>query len=92
MYDRVRRRIQMDMTIGDRQLSKLYAYNGLMLSGGVRVDGIQINRPHRVIVVDNPVAVEQDVPVITVEDDGTQKQHPQVSPGGAADGRPHYLF
>lgn len=72
VYDRVRRRIQMDMTIGECQLSKLYAYNGLMLSGGVRVDGIQIDRPHRVIVVDNPVIVERDVPVITVEDDGTQ--------------------
>ena len=27
-YDAVRRRIMMDMTIGDCQLSKLYAYNG----------------------------------------------------------------
>ena len=27
VYDQVRRRIQMDMTIGDCQLSKLYAYN-----------------------------------------------------------------
>ncbi|MCI6569396.1 MAG: hypothetical protein MSF32_10945, partial [Dysosmobacter sp.] len=72
VYEQVRRRIQMDMTIGDCQLSKLYAYNGLMLSGGVRVDGIRIDKPHRVIVVDNPTVMTKDVPVITVEDDGTQ--------------------
>ena len=72
VYEQVRHRIQMDMTIGDCQLSKLYAYNGLMLSGGVRVDGIRIDKPHRVIVVDNPTVMTKDVPVITVEDDGTQ--------------------
>ena len=72
VYQEVRRRIQMDMTIGDCQLSKLYAYNGLMLSSGVRLDGIDIDKPHRVIVVDNPVVTAGDVPVITVEDDGTQ--------------------
>ena len=72
VYHHVRRRIQMDMTIGDCQLSKLYAYNGLMLSSGVRLDGINIDKPHRVIVVDNPVVTTRDIPVITVEDDGTQ--------------------
>lgn len=72
VYDQVRRRVQMDMTIGDCQLSKLYAYNGLMLSSGVRVDGIQIDRPHRVVVIDNPTREVHNVPVITVEDDGTQ--------------------
>lgn len=72
VYDQVRRRIQMDMTIGDCQLSKLYAYNGLMLSSGTRLDGIDIDKPHRVIVVDNPVVMTRGVPVVTVEDDGTQ--------------------
>lgn len=48
----MRRRITMDMTIEDCQLSKLYAYNGLMLSSGIRIDGIGIDRPHRVVVVD----------------------------------------
>ena len=71
-YDVVRRRIMMDMTIGDCQLSKLYAYNGLMLSSGIRIDGIGIDRPHRVVVIDNPTRTEQNVSVITVEDDGTQ--------------------
>ena len=71
-YDTVRRRIMMDMTIGDCQLSKLYAYNGLMLSSGIRIDGIGIDRPHRVVVIDNPMRTERNVSVITVEDDGTQ--------------------
>ena len=59
----------LDMKIGACQLSKLYAYNGLMLSGGVRVDGIGIDAPHRVIVVDNPEVKEHNVNVITVTDD-----------------------
>lgn len=71
-YDAVRRRIMMDMTIGDCQLSKLYAYNGLMLSSGIRIDGIGIDRPHRVVVIDNPTRTERNVSVITVEDDVTQ--------------------
>ena len=71
-YDAVRRRIMMDMTIGDCQLSKLYAYNGLMLSSGIRIDGIGIDQPHRVVVVDNPVRTPPPIEVITVEDDGTQ--------------------
>ena len=72
-YDAVRRRIMMDMTIGDCQLSKLYAYNGLMLSSGIRIDGIGIDRPHRVVVIDNPTRTGLNVSVITVEDDGTQR-------------------
>ena len=71
-YDAVRRRIMMDMTIGDCQLSKLYAYNGLMLSSGIRIDGIDIDRPHRVVVVDNPVRTPPPTEMITVEDDGAQ--------------------
>lgn len=71
-YDAVRRRIMMDMTIGSCQLSKIYAYNGLMLSSGIRIDGIGIDRPHRVVVVDNPVRTPPPTEVITVEDDGTQ--------------------
>jgi len=71
-YDAVRRRIMMDMKIGNCQLSKLYAYNGLMLSSGVRIDDIGIDKPHRVIVIDNPVRTVYGTNVITVEDDGTQ--------------------
>ncbi len=53
-YAPVRRRIMMDLTVRQCPLSKLYAYNGLMLSSGIRIDGIAIDKPHRVIVVANP--------------------------------------
>lgn len=72
LYEEVRRRVMLDVRVGDCQLSKLYAYNGLMLSGGVRVEDVDIDRPHRVIVVDNPVQTVRQVRVITVEDDGTE--------------------
>ena len=69
-YEPVRQRIMMDLTIGMCQLSKLYAYNGLMMSGGFRVDGIDIDSPHRVIVIDNPTFVMPRFRAITVEPDG----------------------
>lgn len=67
LYNRVRDRIMLDMEVSNCQLSKLYAYNGLMLSSGVRIDGIDIEKPHRVIVVDNPKLQSEPVDVITVE-------------------------
>ena len=70
-YESIRKRIMMDLTIGQCQLSKLYAYNGLLMSSGIRVDGIGIDRPHRVIVIDNPTFKNHNVKVITVEDDGS---------------------
>lgn len=72
LYEAVRRRIMMDIHIGECQLSKLYAYNGLMLSGGVRVDGIGIEKPGRVIVIDNEKCIVPQVEIVTVADDGTQ--------------------
>lgn len=78
-YEPVRRRIMMDLHIDRCQLSKLYAYNGLVLSSGVRIDGIEIDRPHRVIVIDNPVHTEPQQKVITVEGEdegsGVRKYH-----------------
>lgn len=72
LYDAVRRRIMLGMDIGQCQLSKPYAYNGLMLSSGTRIDGVDIDRLHRVIVVENRTRTEHLVPVITVEDNGSQ--------------------
>ena len=69
LWETVRRRIMLDLELGQCQLSKLYAYNGLMLSSGARVEGIEIDRPHRVIVVDNH-ALQRSARVITVEDVG----------------------
>ena len=68
LYAAVTRRITMDLTIGMCQLSKLYAYNGLMMSSGKRIDGIGIDKAHRVIVIDNPAYEVPNVPVITAED------------------------
>ena len=70
-YFKATERIRLGMNITKCQLSKLYAYNGPMLSGGIRVDGIDIDKPHRVIVVDNPKFTVHDTDVITVEDDGS---------------------
>ena len=69
LWETVRRRIMLDLELGQCQLSKLYAYNGLMLSTGARMEGIEIDRPHRVIVVDNH-ALQRSARVITVEDVG----------------------
>ena len=78
VYDEVRQRIMMDMEVGHCQLSKLYAYNGLMLSGGVRIDGINLTKPHRVIVVKNET-YRARTKVITVEGDGTNEAVKQYS-------------
>ena len=69
LWETVRRRIMLDLELGQCQLSKLYAYNGLMLSTGTRVEGMEIDRPHRVIVVDNHT-LQRSARVITVEDVG----------------------
>ena len=69
LWETVRRRIMLDLELGQCQLSKLYAYNGLMLSSGTRVEGMEIDRPHRVIVVDNN-DLRSSARVITVEDVG----------------------
>ena len=69
VHDEVRKRIMLDMEVDNCQLSKLYAYNGLMLSGGVRINGINLAKPHRVIVVKNETFRAQ-TKVITVEGNG----------------------
>lgn len=69
LWETVRRRIMLDLELGQCQLSKLYAYNGLMLSSGARVEGMEIDRTHRVIVLDNH-ALQRSARVITVEDVG----------------------
>lgn len=70
-YEPVRRRIMLDLEIKSCQLSKLYAYNGLMLSSGKRIEGIGIEKKHRVIVVDNPKLKTDREFMVTVRDDGT---------------------
>lgn len=66
LRDEVRRRIMLDMAVGRCQLSKLYAYNGLILYSGIRIDGIDIARPGRVVVVENE-EFEVSSKIVTVE-------------------------
>ncbi|WP_419011762.1 RNA dependent RNA polymerase [Dysosmobacter sp.] len=70
LYEPMRRRIMLDMELDRCQLSKLYAYNGLLFSTGIRVDGIRIDRKHRVIVVDNPTQKMERVPVVSMQEGG----------------------
>lgn len=71
-YEPVRRRIMLDMNIGLCQLSKLYAYNGLMLTSGFRVSDMSIWDEKRVVIVDNPITPVYEANIITAEDDGSE--------------------
>ena len=71
LYVPVKKRIMLDMEIGQCQLSKLYAYNGLMLTNGFRVGDLSIWDSKRIVIVDNPVSMVYEAPVITVKDDGS---------------------
>ena len=68
LYEPMRQRIMLNMELDRCQLSKLYAYNGLMFSSGTRVDGIRIDKNHRVIVIDNPTKRVERAPVITLRE------------------------
>ena len=72
LFEPMWERMTLGMTIGECQLSKLYAYNGLLFTSGriISPDFFPVNADH-VIVVDNPTNIVKDVSVITVEDDGT---------------------
>ena len=70
-YAPISKRIMMDLEIKSCQLSKLYAYNGLMLSSGKRIEGIGIEKKHRIIVVSNLKQKAEFVSIITVKDDGS---------------------
>jgi hypothetical protein len=71
-YEPVRNRIMLDMQMGLCQLSKLYAYNGLMLTSGFRVSDMTIWDEKRIVVVDNPITPVYEANIITVEDDGSE--------------------
>ena len=71
IYKPLRERMMLGMHIGKCQLSKLYAYNGLMFTSGERVEINGFINEKRIVVVDNPKSIIQDADIITVEDDGT---------------------
>ena len=71
LYEPLRERMMLGMTIGKCQLSKLYAYNGLLFTGGRRINSNGLLNDKRIIVIDNPKSVIPNVKTITVEDDGS---------------------
>ena len=77
-YKPVRKRIMLNMNIGLCQLSKLYAYNGLMLTSGFRFEDMSIWNDKR-IVVDNPITPVYEANIITVKDDGSDNAERKYS-------------
>ena len=79
VFDAVNERIMLGMKVGRCQLSKLYAYKGLMFSDGVRIDGLGLDS-NSVIVVDDPVSTARDTDIITVEskDSGAVRRYERV--------------
>ncbi len=73
LYEPLRERMLLGMEIGACQLSKLYAYNALLFTSGKRYQSEDLLFPERIVVIDNPTSIVPDVPVITVEDDGTDR-------------------
>ncbi|MGI6268997.1 MAG: RNA dependent RNA polymerase [Candidatus Howiella sp.] len=69
-FEPIRERMMLGMNIGLCQLSKFYAYNGLLFTGGRRIDDFQLD-DKSIVLVDNPKSIVSGVPTITVEDDGT---------------------
>ena len=71
VYAPLKERMQLGMEIGECQLSKLYAYNGLMFTTGERVEYEDFSYKDNIIVIDNPVYVVKNVDQVTVADDGS---------------------
>ncbi len=71
IYEPLRERMLLGMEIGECQLSKLYAYNGLMFTRGRRYEIANLLHEKRIVVIDNPKSIVKDAEIITVEDDGT---------------------
>ena len=72
-YELVKERITLGMKIGECQLSKFYAYNGLIMTDGFRVEDKRIWDEKKVIVIDNPVTTVHNAHYITVKDDGSNR-------------------
>lgn len=71
VYEPLKERMTLGMNIGKCQLSKLYAYNGLMFTGGRREEIQNLLSEKRIVIIDNPKSIVKDAEIITVEDDGT---------------------
>ena len=63
IYEALKDRMMLGMTIGKCQLSKLYAYNALLFTSGKRYCEEDILSEKRIIVIDNPESVIKDVDI-----------------------------
>lgn len=70
VYAPLKERMQLGMQIGTCELSKLYAYNGLLFSNAERKAFDDLFTERRIIVINTPVT-PVSASVTTVEDDGT---------------------
>lgn len=70
VYAALKERMMLGMQIGYCQLSKLYAYNALLFTSGTRVEDNSIFDEKKIIVIDNPKSIVQNVDTVTVTDNG----------------------
>ncbi len=68
LYDEITRRITLNLKIDVCELSKLYAYNGLLFSSGIRVEPDNKFFLENVAIVPNPKHITNDVSYVTVTD------------------------
>ena len=71
VYEQLKERMMLGMNIGKCQLSKLFAYNGLMFTSGRREEIQNLLPEKRIVIIDNPKSIVKDADIVTVEDDGT---------------------
>ena len=72
VYEALRERMMLGLNIGKCQLSKLYAYNALLLTSGKRYkDSDTILNDKRIIVIKNPESVIENIKTVTVNGDGS---------------------
>ena len=71
IYEALKERMMLGMSVGKCQLSKLYAYNALLFTSGRRIENDTLLSDERIIVIDNPESIIPNVDIITVTDDGT---------------------
>ena len=71
MYEPLKERIQLGMCICSCKLAKLYAYNGLMFTSGIRREHPTLLSDRHIVVIPNPTYTVRNAQAITVKDDGT---------------------
>ena len=72
VYELLRERMMLGMSIGKCQLSKLYAYNALLFTSGKRYkDSDTILNDKKIIVIKNPESVIEKIKTVTVNGDGS---------------------